>query len=52
VRLAGVGRLPRSVATVCKLTWECAPAPQGPNEHANDLGYAVMATAFLLVVQQ
>jgi lysophospholipase L1-like esterase len=52
VRLPGVGRLPRSVATVCKLTWECAPAPQGPNEHANDLGYAIMAAAFLLVVQQ
>jgi lysophospholipase L1-like esterase len=52
VRLAGVGRLPRSVATVCELTWECAPAPQGPNEHPDDLGYAIMATAFLLVVQQ
>ena len=52
VRLPGVGRLPRSVATICQLTWECAPAPEGPNEHANDLGYAIMAAAFLLVVQQ
>ena len=52
VRLPGLGRLPRSVATICKLTWECAPAPRGPNEHANDLGYAIMAAAFLLVVPQ
>ena len=37
------GPLPRSVATICELTWECAPAPRGPNEHANELGYAVMA---------
>jgi lysophospholipase L1-like esterase len=52
VRLPGVGALPRSVATICQLTWECAAAPEGPNEHANDLGYAIMAAAFLLVVQQ
>jgi lysophospholipase L1-like esterase len=52
VRLPGIGRLPRSVAAICKLTWECAPAPEGPNEHANDLGYAIMAAAFLRVVQQ
>jgi lysophospholipase L1-like esterase len=51
VRLPGVGALPRSVATICQLTWACAAAPQGPNEHANDLGYAIMAAAFLLVVQ-
>ena len=42
VRLPGVGRLPRNVATICKLTWACAPAPRGPNEHANDLGYAII----------
>ena len=52
VRLPGIGALPRSVATICRLTWECAPAPEGPNEHANDLGYAIMAAAFLLAVQQ
>jgi lysophospholipase L1-like esterase len=51
VRLAGIGRLPRSVATICRLTWECAPAPRGPNEHANDTGYAIMAAAFLRVAQ-
>jgi lysophospholipase L1-like esterase len=51
VRLPAIGPLPRAVATICKLTWECAPAPRGPNEHANDLGYAIMAAAFLLVVQ-
>jgi lysophospholipase L1-like esterase len=51
VRVPGSGRLPRSVATICQLTWECAPAPDGPNEHANDRGYAVMATAFRAVVR-
>lgn len=48
VRLAGHGELPRNVATVCEWTWECAAAPQGPNEHANDAGYGVIARQFLL----
>jgi lysophospholipase L1-like esterase len=45
VRLAGAGPLPRNVATVCELTWACARVP---NEHANDTGYAIIASAFLL----
>ena len=48
VRLPGIGRVPRNVATVCQLTWACARAPRGPNEHANDTGYAIIALAFLL----
>jgi lysophospholipase L1-like esterase len=48
VRLPGYGRLPRGVATVCELTWSCAPKPRGPNEHPNDTGYAVIAAAFLI----
>jgi lysophospholipase L1-like esterase len=52
VRVPGLGRLPRSVATICQLTWACAPAPRGPNEHANDRGYAVMAAAFRAVVRR
>jgi lysophospholipase L1-like esterase len=48
VRLPGFGVLPRNVATVCEWTWACARWPQGPNEHANDLGYGVIALAFLL----
>jgi lysophospholipase L1-like esterase len=48
VRLAQVGRVPRNVATVCQLTWACARPPRGPNEHPNDVGYAIIAAAFLV----
>ena len=47
VRLPRIGTVPRNVATICQLTWACASAPRGPNEHANDTGYAVIALAFL-----
>ena len=43
----GLGPLPRNVALLCRWTWECAPAPRGPNQHANQAGYAVIANAFL-----
>jgi hypothetical protein len=46
----GVGTLPRNVALICRWTWECAPAPRGPNQHANQAGYAVIASAFLRVL--
>jgi lysophospholipase L1-like esterase len=52
VRLPGYGMLPRNVATICEWTWACARWPQGPNEHANDLGYGVIALAFLLADPQ
>jgi lysophospholipase L1-like esterase len=48
VNLPGIGKVPRNVATVCRLTWACARPPRGPNEHANSLGYAIIALAFLL----
>jgi lysophospholipase L1-like esterase len=48
VTLPGLGRLPRNVATICLWTWECAAAPRGPNEHAREVGYGVIALAFLL----
>jgi lysophospholipase L1-like esterase len=48
VLLAGHGMVPRNVATVCQWTWSCAPSPRGPNEHANDAGYRVIARQFLL----
>jgi lysophospholipase L1-like esterase len=44
----GLGRLPRNVAAICQWTWECAAPPRGPNEHANQAGYQVIARAFLL----
>ena len=39
-------RLPPNVQEICALTWMCAPAPRGPNEHANSRGYRVIAAAF------
>lgn len=38
--------VPVDVAAVCALTWMCAPAPLGPDFHANAAGYAVIAAAF------
>jgi lysophospholipase L1-like esterase len=38
--------VPVAVAEVCRLTWMCAPAPVGPNIHANRAGYALIAQAF------
>jgi len=48
VTLRGLGRLPRNVAAICQWTWECAAPPRGPDEHANQAGYQVIARAFLL----
>ena len=45
--MPGIGTVPRNVALVCRWTWECAPAPRGPNEHANQAGYGVIAGAVL-----
>jgi lysophospholipase L1-like esterase len=38
--------VPVAVAEVCRLTWMCAPAPVGPDIHANQSGYGVIARAF------
>ena len=43
----GIGTVPRNVALLCRWTWECAAPPRGPNQHANQAGYAVIARAFL-----
>ena len=48
VTVPGLGTLPRNVAAVCQWTWECAAPPRGPNQHANQAGYQVIARAFLL----
>jgi len=42
--------VPVNVANICTLTWMCAPAPVGPNIHANNTGYALMAKAFEAVL--
>jgi lysophospholipase L1-like esterase len=45
--LAGQPRpVPVAVAEVCRLTWMCAPAPVGPNIHANQTGYGLIARVF------
>jgi len=49
VPVPGIGSLPRNVARICEWTWECAPPPRGPNQHANPAGYRVIADAILQV---
>jgi lysophospholipase L1-like esterase len=39
--------LPRNVTLLCQWTWECAAPPRGPNQHANQAGYQVIAREFL-----
>jgi lysophospholipase L1-like esterase len=38
--------VPPNVAMICSLTWMCASPPRGPDEHANNAGYRVIARAF------
>ena len=45
-----VVNLPLNVATICVLTWMCAPAPVGPNIHPRPLGYRVIAGTFVTKV--
>jgi lysophospholipase L1-like esterase len=40
------GFVPPNVATICSLTWMCASAPRGPDEHANNAGYRIIARTF------
>jgi lysophospholipase L1-like esterase len=47
VTVPGYGALPANVAAICRWTWECAAPPRGPNQHANQAGYAVIARTFL-----
>ena len=46
VALPGAGTVPLNVARICMWTWVCAPAPYGPDNHANAAGYGVIARAF------
>jgi lysophospholipase L1-like esterase len=43
----GIGTVPRNVALICQWTWACASPPRGPNQHANQAGYGVIARTFL-----
>ncbi len=44
---AGTAAVPRNVARLCQWTWACAAPPRGPNQHANQAGYQVIARTFL-----
>ncbi len=44
---AAQGTTPRNVALLCQWTWACTAPPRGPNQHANQAGYQVIARAFL-----
>jgi lysophospholipase L1-like esterase len=46
VPLPGVGDVPLAVARICQWTWMCVPAPLGPDIHANQDGYGVIADTF------
>lgn len=43
--LANVGTVPQNVASECAYTWMCNPPPWGPDDHPNNAGYAVIASA-------
>ena len=45
-----VGGVPLDVLRICAWTWMCAPAPLGPNIHANAAGYGAIAKAFEAVI--
>lgn len=47
-----VGTVPLNVARICEWTWMCAPSPVGPNIHANQAGYQVIADAFQQVIRR
>jgi len=50
VDLPGAGTVPLNVARICMWTWVCAPAPFGPDNHANADGYGVIARAYAIVL--
>lgn len=43
--LKGVGVVPLNVARTCELTWNCTGYPFGPDDHPNNKGYGVIASA-------
>jgi lysophospholipase L1-like esterase len=50
VQLTPSLKVPVNVARICQWTWMCAPAPVGPNIHANKRGYEEIADAFEAIV--
>ncbi len=50
VQLTPSLKVPLNVARICQWTWMCAPAPVGPNIHANKAGYEEIADTFEAIV--
>jgi len=46
VTVPGIGTVPRNVALICQWTWACTAPPRGPDQHANQAGYTVIAQTF------
>jgi hypothetical protein len=46
VPLSPTVKVPLNVARICQWTWMCAPAPRGPDIHANATGYREIAATF------
>jgi lysophospholipase L1-like esterase len=46
VTVPWIGTVPRNVAVICQWTWACTAPPRGPNQHANQAGYQIIAQAF------
>lgn len=42
--------IPVNVLLICQWTWMCVLPPQGPNIHANVIGYGVIAETFTMVL--
>ena len=38
--------VPVNVNNICDFTYMCAPDPRGPDIHANDAGYSLIADTF------
>lgn len=51
VPLTPTVEVPLNVARICQWTWMCAPAPVGPNIHANKTGYEEISDAFESVLR-
>ena len=39
-------QVPKNVEVVCTLSWACTAPPRGPNIHANQAGYGIIARTF------
>src|SRR5262245_52421645 len=44
-------QVPRDVERICSMTWMCIPRPVGPNIHANQAGYALIAQTFASLIR-